>query len=104
MLAERLEEPYQAIVGRVEEANCSSVGVMLSGDAAEYPLWPFLGEPRGSRRIEWIVAGTPSARYVDPSFEPCAVICDGSCPSDWEDVRGLPLDSQEGALRLYLSR
>jgi hypothetical protein len=103
VLAERLEEPYRAVVERVVEASCSSVGVMLSGDAAEYPLWPLLGEPRGSRRIEWIVAGTPSARYVDPSFEPCAVICDSSCPGDWEEVRGLPLTRQEGPLRLYLS-
>jgi hypothetical protein len=79
-LAPGLEEAYRDVASRVEQSACTSVGVMLGGDSAEYPLWPLLYAPRQSMRIEWIVAGTPSARYVDPTFQPCAVICGGSCP------------------------
>jgi hypothetical protein len=79
-LAPGLEEPYRDVAGRVEQAACTSVGVMLGGDSAEYPLWPLLNAPRQPMRIEWIVAGRPAARHVDPTFQPCAAICGGSCP------------------------
>jgi hypothetical protein len=103
MTGHGLEDPYRAVVDRVEQAGCSSVGIMLSGDAAEYPLWPLLGAPNEDLDLEWIVAGTPSARFTDESFEPCAVVCDGSCPDEWTHVRGLPLALQVSPLRLYLS-
>jgi hypothetical protein len=88
----------------VKDAACTSVGVMLSGDAAEYPLWPLLGDPKERIRIEWLVAGTPSARYRDPNFQPCAVVCDFSCPDGWTEVRGLPLALDTAGYRLYLSK
>lgn len=102
--AQWLEERYSAVTNVLLDSTCSSVGIMLSGDAAEYPLWPLLGAPRSQVRLEWIVAGTPSARYADPSFRPCAVICDTSCPGDWTEVRGMPLSFEAGGLRLYMSR
>jgi hypothetical protein len=103
MTGHGLEDPYRAVADRIARAGCSSVGVMLSGDAAEYPLWPLLGAPRADLDVQWIVAGTPSARYADESFEPCAVVCDGSCPDEWTHVRDLPLALQVSPLRLYLS-
>jgi hypothetical protein len=98
-----LEAPYREVSERIEAAGCSSVGIMLSGDAAEYPLWPLLGAPRARLDVQWIVAGTPSARYTDPAFAPCAVVCDGSCPIEWGSVRELPLALQASVLRLYLA-
>jgi len=98
-----LEEGYKRVAEKIQNASCSAVGIMLGGEAAEYPLWPLLGEPRGKTRLEWIVAGTPSARYENPNFEPCAVICDASCPSEWTEVRGLPWSLDIKGLRLYIS-
>jgi hypothetical protein len=103
MTGHGLEEPYRSVVEGIEVSGCSSVGIMLSGDAAEYPLWPLLGAPRGDLDVQWIVAGTPSDRYADPAFAPCAVICDGSCPDAWTSVRDLPLARQASVLRLFLS-
>ena len=97
-----LEDGYRLTVGRIEEASCSSVGIALGGDAAEYPLWPFLGAPRPDLDVEWIVAGTPSARYANPDFVPCAVICDSSCPQEWISVRDLPLDRSYSGFRLFM--
>jgi hypothetical protein len=103
MTGHYMEVPYRTITESVQDAACSSVGIMLSGDGAEYPFWPLLGKPGSETRLEWIVAGTPSARYRDPEFQPCAVICDGSCPDDWTEVRGLPVKLNLAGFRLFLS-
>jgi hypothetical protein len=103
-IAPGLTSTYQQIAGMINSGGCQSVGIMLGGDAAEYPFWPLLGEPQGGRRLEWLVGGTPSARYRDPAFKPCAVICDGSCPDDWTSVNGLPLDLVNGSYRVFMSR
>jgi hypothetical protein len=102
-LPEGMVYPFQEITAAIEKASCDSVGVMLGGDAAEYPLWPYLGAPRKDLTIEWIVAGTPSERYRRADFEPCAVVCDGSCPAEWASVRGLPLRLDVSGFRLFLA-
>jgi hypothetical protein len=86
----------------IRAEGCSSVGILLSGGAAEYPFWVFLGAPRSDLRIEWIVSGTPSARFEDPHFRPCAVICDASCPQEWTGIRGLNRLVEMGGYRLFL--
>jgi len=83
-----LLRPYQEMADLIQEASCQDVGLALLGNSAEYPLWVFLGFPRTSRHIEWIVARTPSARLLAPDFEPCAVVCEG-CDND-RAFRGLP--------------
>jgi hypothetical protein len=98
-----LQDPYVEIAEEIEGVRCREVGLMLGGNAAEYPLWVLLGAPRDGPRLEWIVAGTPSARFEDQSFGPCAVICDESCPEDWERVRGLPLHYEQSGFRLFMA-
>jgi len=95
---------YREITDLIQGDGCRSVGVMLGGDAPEYPLWIYLGAPRRDLTIEWIVSGTPSERYRRPDFEPCAVVCDFSCPAEWTMVRELPLRLEESGYRLYQRR
>jgi len=92
---------YPKLTGPVLEQGCGQVGIALLGDGAEYPLWSMLGAPRQDLRIEWLVAGTPSARYADPSFQPCAVICQG-CPAEDDVLRGLPRQLRQNGYSLYL--
>lgn len=99
-----LEFPYREFAASIRAASCNSVGVMLRGDMAEYPLWAYLGAPRSDLTIEWIVAGTPSERYRRPDFEPCAIVCDSSCPADWTTVRDLPLRLNHTGFRLFQAR
>jgi hypothetical protein len=96
-----LQDPQSEIAAEILREGCGRVGLVLGGNAAEYPLWVLLGAPRSDLRLEWIVAGTPSARFEDPTFRPCAVICDESCPADWERVRGLPLRYAQSGFRLF---
>jgi hypothetical protein len=90
------------ITDQTREAGCREVGIALAGGAAEYPWWVFLGAPDQGLRIEWIVSGTPSERFEDPSFSPCAIVCDTSCPAEWARVRGLPLVFEDQGYRLFL--
>jgi hypothetical protein len=70
MTGHYMEVPYRTITESVQAAACSSVGIMLSGDGAEYPFWPLLGKPGSETRLEWIVAGTPSVYYPEFNHVP----------------------------------
>ena len=100
--APELEAPYETMTELIRSAGCSKVGIFLSGNGVEYPIWALLGAPRASLQIEWIVAGTSSERYAKPDFHPCAVICH-RCPSDWTTVRSLPQTYEYGSYRLFLA-
>jgi hypothetical protein len=96
-------KPYLDMTGLIQDDSCSSVGIMLPGGEIEYQIWALLGAPRPDLQIEWVVAGTPSARYADPGFSPCAVIC-LECPEEWEELSGLPLQYQSVPFRLYSTK
>jgi hypothetical protein len=92
----------KSVTGIILNSQCRDVGIAISGAGAEYPYWVLLGAPRHDLRIEWIVAGTPSAQYSDPYFQPCAVICD-TC-GDEQLFRGLPLLTQFRDINLYMRK
>jgi len=94
--------PYVDITKRITAEGCTSVALAISGGGAEYPFWVLLGAPRDELQIEWLVSGTPSAVYKDADFKACAVICDRTCPSEWEEVNGLPLSHSTAGYRLYM--
>ena len=94
--------PYVDITERITAEGCTSVALAISGGGAEYPFWVLLGAPRDELQIEWLVSGTPSASYKDADFKACAVICDRTCPSEWEEVNGLPLTHSTAGYRLYM--
>ncbi len=94
--------PAQKIVAnQIRAAGCTQVGLMLGGDDPEYLWWVLLGAPRSQVRLEWLVKGTPSDRFADLSFKPCAIICT-SCEAGAETIDDLPLAFQSGDLRLFL--
>ncbi len=96
-----LKETLEEIAQIVTQANCSSVGLMLTGSNAEYLFWSILGAPRSDLDLEWIVSGA-TTRYAPPDFQPCAVICQ-TCSDEVERIRGLPLSFSRDRYRLYIS-
>ena len=96
-----LTRPYREMTELIQTSGCGRIAVALPGSGLEYPLWSLLGAPRQDLRIEWLVAGTASARYSDAGFTPCAVVCE-KCPESWSTVRGLPERYHYGSFRLYL--
>ena len=91
--------PVTEISGAVRRAGCGQVGLMLGGNSPEYLFWVSLGAPEAVR-LEWIVAGTPSARFADPAFQPCAIVCE-RCPEDWSELRGLKRTLYRGGFALF---
>ncbi len=89
------------MVEMIQDADCSKIGIALSGNGAEYPIWVLMGAPRSDLEIEWLVSGTPSERYRKPDFEPCAVICQ-RCPDSWDTVYKMPMVYKVADLQLYL--
>jgi hypothetical protein len=87
---------FTPITSAILSTNCHEVGIMISGAGAEYPFWVLLGMPRNDMRIEWSVVDTPNERYRDPSFLPCALICD-SC-QNFDTFSNLPESVGDGSL------
>lgn len=86
----------------IEETGCSDIGIMLSGDAAEYPLWVVLGKPSEELTIEWIISrGDPTGIFRKSEYKPCALIC-GKCPLEWTSFNDLPLVNDDYGYRLFL--
>lgn len=97
---ERLRRPYEEMVDLIEERSCSRIGLALSGSGAEYPLWSLLDAPDPSLSVQWLVAGTDSAKYADPEFDPCAVIC-WHCDEE-SSFAGLPKTYERSDFQLFL--
>jgi 4-amino-4-deoxy-L-arabinose transferase-like glycosyltransferase len=69
-----------------KEMNCDQIGIYGGGGTTEYHIWAALNAPFSGYRLEWIVAGTPSAAYVDPGFTPCLIVCH-DCPAEQESIK-----------------
>ena len=95
-----LLKPYTEMTDWIRSRGCKSVGVAISGNGAEYPIWAFLGAPAEELEIGWIVAGTPSAAFADPDFKPCAIICE-DCSMDRRRIAGLPRVLERGGFQLF---
>ncbi|MGA9531681.1 MAG: glycosyltransferase family 39 protein [Anaerolineales bacterium] len=95
-----LEDTYSGLLARVKGAACENLAVSLEGSSAEYPIWAMMGAPKSNIRIRWLVAGTASARYIEPGYSPCAILCE-DCGAQ-ERMRGLPLVEQRAGFSLFL--
>ena len=71
----------KSITTAIAEAQCDQVGIVLSGSSPEYLYWITLDAPRPGLRIEWITSNSATLALLDPTFVPCAVICE-SCGGD----------------------
>ena len=91
--AQSLATTYKELTDRIKNRGCNNIGLFLSGSSPEYLLWVLFDAPRKDLKLEWIVSDSPTAKYEDPAFNPCAIICE-NCPSGWTKIRGLPLSSQ----------
>jgi 4-amino-4-deoxy-L-arabinose transferase-like glycosyltransferase len=84
----------------VAQAKCDQVGIVISGSSPEYLYWVALNAPRPHMRIEWITSNSATLHLEDPSFKPCAVICE-SCGND-DHFNNLVKVLDTGSLQLFL--
>lgn len=90
----------KGIATAIAEAQCDQVGIVISGSSPEYLYWITLDAPRPGSRIEWITSNSATLELQDPSFIPCAVICE-SCGGD-DRFNNLVKVLDNGSQQLFL--
>ena len=97
----KLRQPYAAAAAAVAQTSCKEVGLVVDSHDPEYLLWASLGAPENGVRLEVLDPLQLSARFADPAFRPCAVLCT-ICGADRKEWDGLPLAGDFNAVRLYV--
>jgi hypothetical protein len=92
---------YEKAAEQVRASGCPRVAVGLHRGDLEYILWWLFSSPQSGVRIETLEPSPETARFSDPNFQPCAVVCT-TCGSRAE-VQGLPLTLDLGYVKVYQS-
>jgi len=79
---QREQDAYWNAAVLVEAMKCRQVGLRLPGYSPEYPFWWLLNAPESGIRIESAYHSAYTDRYVDPTFEPCVIICSDCATGD----------------------
>lgn len=70
-----LQGPYTLATGVIRKSACRSVGLQIDSHDLEYPFWWLLDAPQSGIRLETIYPAQGLARFIDPNFKPCAILC-----------------------------
>jgi hypothetical protein len=96
-----LKKPYVEIANDIRNSDCKQVGLRIDSHDIEYTFWWLLNAPQSGTRIESLYYGAELARYADPTFKPCAIICT-ICETRTR-VNGLNLSgTYDGVVKLFV--
>lgn len=93
-------DEYLEIASTIRQSRCNKIGLKLDSHDFEYQLWWLLDAPQSGVRMKSVVTYDILERYLDSSFEPCAVIC--TLCDGWTQFGGMPLVRRYGSLSLYI--
>ncbi len=95
-----LNQPMMEATHDIRDSGCKAVGLQIDSHDVEYPIWWLLKAPQSGVRIETIYSSEGLARYADPGFKPCAIIC--TICSGRTRLHGLDLaGSYDGLVNVY---
>ena len=63
---------YKSVANSIMKSECKSVGLVISEDTREYPLWMMLRENGFNGRIEHVKVSNQTKKFQELDFEPCA--------------------------------
>lgn len=63
------------MINAIQASGCKNIGLRINSHDIKYQYWWMLSAPQSGVRIELIYYSDVLARYADPSFKPCAIIC-----------------------------
>jgi hypothetical protein len=92
-------DEYEWVADQIDSEQCKEVGLFLEAYDFEYPIWWLLEAPYSGIRLEHLNPTNETARYGDPDFMPCAVICT-ICVGEGS-LENLPLVSDFGHIQYY---
>ena len=65
---------FTQIVDSIQKSGCHEVGLKVSEDAWEYPIWVMFADSRYPVTIQHIRVENPSKKLMPKNFKPCAII------------------------------
>jgi len=74
-IAPGVRDEYQMVARQIQDADCQEVGLAFGSRDLEYTFWWLLEAPQSGIHLESLVAPPELRRYLDPTYDPCAVIC-----------------------------
>ncbi|NJL86468.1 MAG: hypothetical protein HC886_11570 [Leptolyngbyaceae cyanobacterium SM1_1_3] len=108
-----LQADYSEAAAFIQAQTCSNIGLKLSGNAWEYPLWVMLdNQAKPALRIEHVEVNNASAMKVetqgDRRFLPCAIVADDAEASDQSEIVAFQSTYQRqlqaGALSIFINQ
>ena len=93
-------DEYLEVAKTIRQSDCKDIGLVLDSHDFEYQLWWLLDAPQSGRKMKSIETFSSLARYLDLTYEPCAIIC--TLCGDRSEYAGIPLAERYGSLSLYL--
>lgn len=90
---------YEQAVRHVEGLGCTNVGLRIDSHDREYAFWWLLHAPQSGVRIEVVDPTPATARYLDPAFKPCAIVC--TICGQRTSLHGLPLTGTFGSVTVF---
>ena len=94
------QEPITTVAEKIEASECKKVGLRIDSHDREYLFWWSLDAPNDHLRIESISTYPELEKYLDPSFEPCAIIC--TICGDRTEAFGMELRYNQQLLSLFM--
>jgi hypothetical protein len=95
-----LQKPDVDLTKAIQASECKNIGLRIDSHDIEYEYWWLLGAPQNGIRIESIYYSSGLARYADPSFKPCAIIC--TICGDRTRLHGMDLAGTYPEVKLFL--
>ena len=95
-----LRDDFVGAVDAVQATGCRQIGMQIDSHDLEYPFWLLLRAPQSGMRLEHIDPPSHLARYVDPAFRPCAILC--MVCGGRARLHGLERSGTFGPIALYL--
>jgi hypothetical protein len=69
---------YAEISDSIKSSDCLAIGLDISEDTSEYPLWVMLADRNWRGRIEHVNVSNPTSAMEDKKFMPCAIVSDNT--------------------------
>ena len=79
---------YGEIADEIKAGNCQEIGLNISEDTSEYPLWVMLADRNWHGRIEHINVTNLTSALEDKTFIPCAIVSSSTKSNNNQQIEG----------------